>query len=158
MYGCERWTIKKAGCQRTDAFKLWYLRRLLRVPWITRRSSQSILKEINPDINLKDWCWSWNSNTLATPWKEVTHWKRTWCLKRLMAGGEGKDRGWDDWMASPIQCTWIWANSGIWWWTGKPSMLQSLGSQRVGHNWATEQQQEKKDNDVAMQSTSFKWS
>ena len=72
----------------------------------------------------KDWCWSWNSNTLATWCKELTHWKRPWCWVRLKAG-EGDNRGWDGWMASPTQWTWIWASSGSWWWTGMPGVLQS---------------------------------
>ena len=95
MYGCESWTIKKAECQRTGAFELWCWRRLLRVPWTARRSNQSILKEISSGCSLKDWCWSWNSNTLATWCKELTHLKRSWCWERLRAGGEGEDRGWD---------------------------------------------------------------
>ena len=66
MYGCESWAVKKAEHQRTDAFKLWCWRRLLRVPWTARGSNQYILKGISPDIHWKDWCWSWNSNTLAT--------------------------------------------------------------------------------------------
>ena len=70
-------------------------------------------------------------------WEEPTHWKGPWCWERLRAGGQGGDRGWDGWMASPTQQTWIWASSGSWWWTGKPGVLQSMGSQRVGHNWAT---------------------
>ena len=86
--------------QRTHAFELWCWRRLLSVPWTPRRSNQSILKEISPDIHWKDWCWSWNSNTLATWCKEYTHWKRLWCWERLKAGGEGDDEGWDGWMAS----------------------------------------------------------
>ena len=72
MYGCESWTIKKAERWRIDAFELWYWRRLLRVPWTARRSNQSILKEISPEYSLKDWCWSWNSNTLATWCEELT--------------------------------------------------------------------------------------
>ena len=95
MYGFESWTIKKAEHQRIDAFKLRCWRRLLRVPWIARRSNQSILKEISLNIHWKDWYWSWNSNTLATWWEELTHWKRPWCWERLKAGGEGVDRGWD---------------------------------------------------------------
>ena len=79
MYGCESWAIKKAEHQRIDAFELWCWRRLLRVPWTTRRSNQSILKEISPGSHWKDWCWSWNSNTLATWCKELTHLKRPWC-------------------------------------------------------------------------------
>ena len=69
---------------------------------------------------------------------ELTHWKRPWCWERLKVGGEGDDRGWDGWMASLTQCTWVWASSRSWWWTGKPGLLQSMGSQRVRHDWATE--------------------
>ena len=94
MYGCESWTIKKSERWRIDVFELWYWRRLLRVPWTARRSNQSILKEISPDYSL-DWCWSWNSNTLATLCDELTHLKRPWCSERLSAGEEGDDRGWD---------------------------------------------------------------
>ena len=96
MYGCENWTLKKAESQRTDAFKLWCLGRLLRVPWTSRRSNQSILKEISPEYS----------------------------LERLM-------------LVSPTQWTWVWVSSGSWWWTGKPGMLQSMGSQRVGYEWLT---------------------
>ena len=80
-------------------------------------------------IHWKDWCWSWNSNTLATWGEELTHLKRPWCWERLKAGGEGDDRGWDGWMASLTQCTRVWTSSGSWWWTGKPGVLQSTGSQ-----------------------------
>ena len=90
------------------------------------------------NIHWKDWCWSWNSNTLATWCEELTHWKRPWCWERLKAGGEGDSRGWDGWMTSPIWWTWVWASSGSWWWTGKPGMLQSMGLQTVGHDWVTE--------------------
>ena len=90
------------------------------------------------NIHWKDWCWSWNSNTLATWWEELTRWKRPWFWKKLKAGGEGDDRGWDGWMASPTWWTWVWASSGSWWWTGKHDMLQSTESQRVGYNRATE--------------------
>ena len=82
MYGCESWTIKKAECRRIDAFELWCWRRLLRVPWTARRSNQSILKETSPGCSWKDWCWSWNSNTLATWCEELTHLKRPWCWER----------------------------------------------------------------------------
>ena len=78
MYGCESWTIKKAKCWRIDAFELWCWRRLLRVPWTARQSNQSTLKEISPDSHWKDWCWSWNSSTLATWCEELTHLKRPW--------------------------------------------------------------------------------
>ena len=90
------------------------------------------------NIQWKDWCCSWSSSTLATWWEELTHWKRPWCWERLGAGGEGDDRGWDGWMASPTQWTWVWINSGSWWWTGRPGVLRFMGLQRVGHDWATE--------------------
>ena len=89
-------------------------------------------------VHWRDWCWSWNSNTLATWFKELTHLKRPQCWERLRAGGEGDNRGWDSWMASPTQWTWVWVNSGSWWWTGRPGVLQFMGLQRVGHDWATE--------------------
>ena len=94
-YGCESWTMKKAERWKPDAFELWCWRRLLRVPWTARRSKQSFLKEISPGVPWRDWCWSWNSNTLAPSCEELTHWKRPWCWERLKAGGEGDDRGWD---------------------------------------------------------------
>ena len=100
MHGCESWTVKKAERRRIDAFELWCWRRLLRVPWIARRSNQSIL------VHWKDWHWNWNSNTLATWWEELTHLKRPWFWERLKVGGEGDNRGWDCWMASPTQWTW----------------------------------------------------
>ena len=103
--------------------------------------SQSRRKSIL-NIHWKDWCWSWSSNTLATWCEEPTHWKKPWCWERFKAGGEGDNRGWDSWMASPTQWTWVWASSGRWWGTRKPGVLPSMGSQRVGHNWVTEQQQQ----------------
>ena len=137
-YGCESWTVKKAECQRIDAFELRCWRRLLRVPWTARRSNQSILKEISPGCSLKDWCWSWNSNTLATSCEELTHWKRPWCWEGLKAGGEGDDRGWNGWKALPTRWTWVWVNSASWWWTGRPGELQVMGSRRVGHDRVAE--------------------
>ena len=125
-------------CRRTDAFELWCWRRLLRVPWTARRSNQSILKEISPGISLEGLMLGWNSNTLATSCKELTHWKRLWCWEGLGAGGEGDDRGWDGWMASPAWWTRVWVNSGSCWWTGSPGVLQLMGLQRVGHDRATE--------------------
>ena len=92
-----------------------------RVPWTARRSVLN--------VRWKDWCWSWNANTLAIWCEELTHWKRPWYWERLRAGGEGDNRGWDGWMASSTQWTWVWVNSGSWWWTGRPGMLQFLGSQ-----------------------------
>ena len=86
----------------------------------------------------KELCWSWNSSTLATWCEELTHWKRLWCWEGLGAGGEGYDEGWDGWMASPTRLIWVWVSSGRWWWTGRPGVLRFMGSQRVGHDWATE--------------------
>ena len=90
-----------------------------------------------PVLNI-DWCWSWNYNTLTTWCEELTHWKRPWCWERLKVGGERDDRGWDSWMASPTQRTWVWVNFRSWWWTEKPGMLQSMESQRTGQDWAIE--------------------
>ena len=102
MYGCVIWTVKKPEHQRTDAFELWCWRRLLSVPRTARKSNQSILKEINPEYYWKDWCWSWSSNTLATWYKELTHWKGPWCWEK---GGqqekgatEGEMVGWHHWL------------------------------------------------------------
>ena len=86
----------------------------------------------------REWCWSWNSSTLATSCEQLTHWKRLWCWEGLGAGGEGDNRGWDGWMASLTQWTRVWVNSGSWWWTGRPGMLRFMGSQGVGHDWVTE--------------------
>ena len=84
-------------------------------------------------LHWKDWCWSWNSNTLATWCKELTHLKRLWFWERLRAGGEGVGRGWDGWIPSLTQ--WVWVDSRSWWWTGRPGVLWLMGSQRVGHDW-----------------------
>ena len=89
-------------------------------------------------VHWKDWCWSRNSNTLATWCEELTLLKRPWCWERLKVGEEMEDRGWDGWLASPTQWTWVWVGSTSWWWTGKPGVLWSMGSQRVGHDWITE--------------------
>ena len=140
MYGCESWTIKKAKCQKNWYFPIWCWRRLLRVPWTARRSNQPTLKEINTEINWKDWWWSWSSNTLATWCEEPTHCKSPWYWERLKVGGEEGGREWDGRVASPTQWTWIWANSGRQWRTGKPSVLQSMGSRRAGQDGETEQQ------------------
>ena len=134
MYGCESWTIRKAEHRRIDAFELRCWRRLLRVPW-TARSNQSILKEISPGCSLEG---GWNSSTLATSCKELTHRKRLWCWEGLGAGGEGDNRGWAGWIESPTRCTWVWVKSRSWWWTGRPGVPQFMGSQRVGHDWETE--------------------
>ena len=135
MYGCESWTVKKAERWRIAPFELWCWRRLLRVLWTARRSNQSILKEISPGCSLEGLMLKL---CMATSCEELTHWKRLWCWEGLVAGGEGDDRGWDGWMASPTWWTWVWVNSRSWWWTGRPGVLRFLGSQRVGHDWATE--------------------
>ena len=87
------------------------------------------------DVHRKDWCWSWNSSTLATSCEELTHWKRPWHWEGLRAGGEGEDRGWDGWMASLTWWAWVWVSSGSWWWTRRPGVLRFMGLQRVGHDW-----------------------
>ena len=126
-YGCESWTIKKAKSQIIDAFELRCWRRLFRVPWTARRSNQSILKEINPEYSLEGLMLKLKLQYLATCCKQPTHWKRPQCQERLRAGGEGDDRGWDGWMASPTRWTWVWVSSRSWWWTGKPGVLQFMG-------------------------------
>ena len=136
MYGCENWTIKKAEHQRIDALELWCWRRLLRVPWTARRFNPSILKKSVLNIHWKDW-WSWNSKTLAMWCEELTHWKRPRCWERLRAGGEGDDRGWDGWMASLMQWTWVWEGSRARLFTGRPGVLQLIRSQRIEHCWTT---------------------
>ena len=133
MYGCECWSIKKAECQRIDAFELWCRRRLLKVPWTVRRSNQSILKEISPEYSLEGLMLKLKLQYLATWCEGLT---QGW--ESLKAGGEGDNRGWDGWMAWPTQWTWVWVNSGSWWWTERPGVLQSMGLQRVGHDWVTE--------------------
>ena len=137
MYGCESWTIKKAECRRIDAFELWCWRRFLSIPWTARRSNQSILKEISPGCSLEGLMLKLKL-PLATWCEELTHWKRPWCWEGLGEGGEGDNRGWDGWMASPTRWTWVWVNSGSCWWKGRPGVLRFMGSQRVGHNWVTE--------------------
>ena len=108
MYGCESWTINKAEHWRIDAFKLWRWRRLLRVPWTARRSNQSILKGIGPGCSLEGLMLKLKLQYS----EELTHLKRPWCWERLRTGGEGDDRGWDGWMASLTQWTWVWVDSG----------------------------------------------
>ena len=105
--------------------------RLLWVPWTARRSTLNVC--------WKDWCWTWSSNTLATWCKLLTHGKRRWCWERLKAGGEGGDRGWDGGMASLTWWTWVWANSVRYWESGRPGVLQSMGSQSLTllSNWIT---------------------
>ena len=135
MYGCESWTIKKAEGQRIDAFKLWCWWRLFRVPWTASRSNQSILKETITEYSWKDWCWSWNSNTLATWCEELTH------LKRPDAGkdwGQEEKQMTEDEMVEwhhQLNGRWVWVNYGSWWWTGKLGVLQSMESQIDTTEW-----------------------
>ena len=134
MYGCESWTIKN-WC-----FQTVVLEKTLMSPLESNEIKALSPKGKQSWIIWKDWCWSWSSNTLATWYEEPTHWKKPWCWERLKAAGEERDKGWDCWMAISIQWTQSWTKSGRYWWTGKPGMLQSMGSQRVRHDLATEQQ------------------
>ena len=135
MYGCESWTIKKLNAEEFIAFELWCWRRLLRVCWTSRWSNQSILKEISPEIFTGKTDAEAEIPILWPPdVKNGLHWKRPWCWGRLKARREGDNKGWDGWMASTTQWTWVWVNSGSWWWTGRPGVLQSVGSQRVRHD------------------------
>ena len=138
MYGCESWTIKEVEHRRIDGFELWCWRRLLRVPWTARRSNQSILKENSPGCSLE-----WLMLKLKLQYFGHLMRRVDSLQKTLMLGGIGgrrrrDDRGWDGWMASLTWWTWVWVNSGSWWWTGRPGMLRFLGLQRVRHDWATE--------------------
>ena len=138
MYGCESWTIKKTERQRMHAFELWCWRRLLRVPWNARRSNQSILKEISSGCSLVGLMLKLKLQYFGHLVRRADSLKRPWCWERLRAGGKGDERGWGGWMASPTQWTWVWVDSGSWWWTGRPGVLRFMGLQRVRHNWVTE--------------------
>ena len=105
------------------------------VSWTARRSNQSILKEISPEYSLKVQMLSWSSSTLATWCEELTDLKRPWCWERLKEGGEGDNRGWDGWMASPTQRAWVWVNSGSSWWTERPGMSMVAKSQTRLSEW-----------------------
>ena len=113
MYGCESWTIKKAECWRIDAFELWCWRRLLRVPWTARRSNQSILKEISPEYSLEGLMPKLKLHYFGHLMWRTDSLEKTLMLgkiegrRRMKAGGEGDDRGWDGWMASLTQWTWV---------------------------------------------------
>ena len=139
MYGCESWTIKKAERRRIDAFEVWCWRRLLKVPWTARRSNPSILKEISSGCSLEGLMLKLKLQYFGhLMWRADSFDSFPWCWERLRAGGEGDERGWDGWMALPTQWTWVWVDSSSWWWTGRPGVLWFMGSQRVGHDWATE--------------------
>ena len=130
--------MKKAECRRSHAFELWCWRRLLRVPWTARRSNQSILKEISPGCSLEGMMLKLKLQYFGYLMRRVDSLEKTLMLGGIGAGGEGDDRGWDGWMASPTRWTWVWVNFRSWWWTGRPGVLQFMGSQRLGHDWATE--------------------
>ena len=138
MYGCESWTVKKAEHWRIDAFELGCWRRLLRVPCTARRSNQSILKKSIQNIH-------WRADVeaeapiLSPPDEKSWHIEKDPDAGKRLRANEAGNRRWAGWMASSIQWTWVWANSGRWWRTGKPGGLQSMGSQRVGHDWMTKQ-------------------
>ena len=138
LYGCENWTIKKAEQWRIDAFELWCWRRLLRVPWTARRSNQSILKDTSPGCSLEGLMLKLKLQYFGHLMRRADSFEKILMLGMIEAGGERDDRGWDGWMASPMRWTLVWTSSRTWWWTRKPGMLQSMGSQRVGHDWATE--------------------
>ena len=138
MYGYESWTIKKTGFQRLDTFELWCWRRLLRVPWTARRSNQSILKEISPEYSLERLMLKLKLQYFGHLMRRADSLEKTLMLGKIEGGGEGDDGWWDGWMGSLTQWTWVWVNSGSWWWTGRPGVLQSMGLQRIGHDWVTE--------------------
>ena len=132
MYGCSSWTIKKAECRRIDAFELWCWRKLLRVPWTARRYNQSILKEISPENSLEGLMLTLKLQYFGHLMWRTDSFEKIWCWEWLKVGGKADDRGWDGWITSLTQWTWVWVNSGSWWWTGRP------GIQRVRQqlsNW-----------------------
>ena len=136
MYGCESWTVMKAECWKLDAFELWCLRRCLRVPFTARRSNQSILK-ISPGCSLEGLMLKLKLQYFGHLMWRVNSSEKTLMLGKI-EGSRSDNRGWDGWMASPTRWAWVWVNYGSLWWTGRPGVLQSMGSQRVGHNWVTE--------------------
>ena len=127
----ESWVLKN------QCFWIVVWRRLLRVPWTARRSNQSIL-EFSPGCSLKGLMLKLKLQYFGHLMRRADSFQKTLVLGGFGAGGEGDDRGWDGWMASPTQWTWVWVDSGSWWWTGRPGVLWFMGSQRVGHNWAIE--------------------
>ena len=137
MYGCESWTIKKAESKRIDAFELWCWRRLLRVPWTARRSNQSLLKEISPEYTLEGLMLKLKLQYFGHLMQRADSFEKTVMLGKIEGRRRRGDRGWDDWMASLTQWTWVWVDSKGWWWTGRPRVLQSMGLQRVWHDLAT---------------------
>ena len=136
MYGCESWTIKKAEHQRIDALELWYWRGLLRVPWTARRSNQSILKEINPEYSLEGLMLNLNLQFFGHLMWRTDSLEKTLMLGKIEGRRRRGQQRWLDGITDLMDMSWV--SSGSWWWTGKPGMLQSMGSQRVEHDWAIE--------------------
>ena len=141
-YGCDSWTINKAEHRRIDAFELWCWRRLLRVTWspLDCKEIQPVpLKEICPEYSLEGLMLKLKLQYFGHLMWRTDSFEKTLILGKIEGRRRGDNRGWDGWMASPTQWTWVWVSSACWWWTGRPGVLQSMGSQRVGHDWATEQ-------------------
>ena len=138
MYEHESWTVKRTECWSIDAFELWCWRRPLRVPRTARKPNQSILKEISPEYSLGGLMLKLKLQYFCHLMRRTDSLEKILMVGKIKAGGEGDDRGWDGWTASLTRWTWVWVGSSYWWWTGKPDVLQSMGSQRVGHDWATE--------------------
>ena len=136
MYGCKSWTIKKAERWRIAAFELWW--RLLRILWTARRSNQSILKETSLGCSLEGLMLKLKLQSFGHLMQRADLLEKTLMLGGIGGRREGDHRGWDGWMASLTQWTWVWVNSGSWWCTGRPGVLRFIGSQRVGHDWVTE--------------------
>ena len=128
---------KESWVPKNWCFELWCWRRLLRVLWTARRSNQSILKEISPEYSLEGLMLKLKLKYFGHLMQRADSLKKTLCCKRLRAGGERDDRGWDSWMASSTKWTWVGLNSGSWWWTRRPGVLRFMGLQRVGRNLAT---------------------
>ena len=122
----------------TDAFELWCWRRLLRAPWTAKRSNQSVLKEISPEYSFKGLILKLKLQYFGHLMWRTDSVDKSLTLGKLKVGGKRDNRGWDGWMASPTQWTWVWVNSGSWWLPGKPGVLQSMGSQKFGQDWVTE--------------------
>ena len=135
MQGCENWTLKKAEHWRIDALNCGVEEDSWKSFGLQRDQISQSLRKFVLNIHWKDWGYSWNFNTLATWWEELTHWKRPWCWERLKAGGKGDGRGRDGWMASPTWWTWVWVNSGSWWRTGRPSVHGVTKSQTRLNEW-----------------------
>ena len=128
----ESWALKNR------CFWTVVLEKTLESPLDCKEIQPVHLKDISPEYSLEGLMLNLKLQYFGHLMQKLTHWKRPRCWERLKAGGEGDNKGWDGWMASPIWWTWVWVNSGSWWWTGRHGVLQSMGSQRVGHDWATE--------------------